>query len=317
VCSSDLRILSLWAEDVWHITSDAQISVGLRYDDWRAYDGGLGRLTSTAPIVPVFNSYASRHEDALNPTISGQIDLDGTLVQLSLAMATRFPTVGELFQGSLNGDGTFNINSFDPNLKPEKSRDANLLVRRDLGPVTLTGSIFYQRVKDTIFSFSGFNQNGVTTSSFKNIDRTRQWGVEAIAETKDWPVPGLGLEANAAWIDSKTVRNRANPAAEGVQFPRIPRWRVNANLRYSLTDDVQTSLGLRYASRPNTDLFGLQRGDTFGYTSELFALDARVNWDMSAHFRLSAGVDNITNDRAWVFHPYPQRTFLVEAGWRL
>ncbi|WP_164209400.1 TonB-dependent receptor, partial [Stenotrophomonas maltophilia] len=73
----------------------------------------------------------------------------------------------------------------------------------------------------------------------------------------------------------------------------------------------------RYATRPNTDLFGLQRGDTFGYTSELFALDARVNWKMTDNFRLSAGVDNITNDRAWVYHPYPQRSFLIEAGWKL
>ena len=88
-------------------------------------------------------------------------------------------------------------------------------------------------------------------------------------------------------------------------------------MRYCVTENVQTSLGMRYASRPNTDLFGTQRGDTFGYTSELFALDARVNWDISAHFRLSAGVDNISNNRAWVFHPYPQRTFLLEAGWRL
>lgn len=308
------RILSLWAEDVWNITPNAQISAGVRYDDWRAYDGGIGTPVGSALG---FTPYPSRHDDALSPTISSQIDLDGTLVQLSLATATRFPTVGELFQGSVLNNGMFN-SSFDPNLKPEKSRDANLLVRRALGPVTLTGSVFYQRVKNTIFSFTDYLQGpNNPRNNFKNIDRTRQWGIEAIAETKDWPVEGMDIEANAAWIDSKTVRNRANPAAEGVQFPRIPRWRVNANLRYSLTDDVQTSLGLRYASRPNTDLFGLQRGDTFGYTSELFALDARVNWDMSAHFRLSAGVDNITNNRAWVFHPYPQRTFLVEAGWRL
>jgi iron complex outermembrane receptor protein len=183
--------------------------------------------------------------------------------------------------------------------------------------VKLTGSVFYQRVKNTIFSFLGFNQNNVSISSFKNIDRTRQWGIEAIAETHDWPLPGLDIEANAAWIDSITVRNRAAPSAEGVQFPRIPRWRVNANARYAFSPAVQGSLGMRYASRPNTDLFGLQRGDTFGYTSELFALDAKLNWDVNPHLRLSAGVDNITNNRAWVFHPYPQRTFLVEAGWKL
>ena len=74
---------------------------------------------------------------------------------------------------------------------------------------------------------------------------------------------------------------------------------------------------MRYASRPNTDLDGLQRGDAYGYTSELFALDLKGNVDVSDALRISIGVNNLTNDRAWVYHPYPQRTFLVEAGVRL
>ena len=295
------------------------LTMGARYDNWRAFDGGLGHLgTGSLAGKQVFNRYDARSDDALNPSLSLEHRLpDDTQVQLSLAMATRFPTVGELFQGSLNGDGTFNFNSFDPNLKPERSRDANLLVAHDFGWVKLTGSLFYQRVRDVIFSFTGVNQNGVTTSSFKNIDLTRQYGIELIAETRDWPLPGMNIDANAAWINAKTLRNDAAPAAEGVQFPRIPRWRINASLRYDLTQSLQASLGMRYASRPNTDLFGLLRGDTYGYTSELFALDARANWTINDHFRLSAGVDNLTNNKAWVFHPYPQRTFVVEAGWKL
>ena len=232
-------------------------------------------------------------------------------------MATRFPTVGELFQGSLNGDGSFNPDSFDPALRPESSKDANLVIGHDFGRVKLVGSAFFQRIDDTIFSFSGFNQNRVLTSSFKNIDRTRQFGFEGIIETRDWLVAGLQADLNAAYIDSRTLRNASAPAAEGVQFPRIPKWRVNANLRYDFTGTLQGSLGMRYASRPNTDLFGLQRGDTFGFTSELFAMDVRLNWQVTHQVRLSTGIDNLTNDRAWVFHPYPQRTFLVEAGWRM
>jgi iron complex outermembrane receptor protein len=80
---------------------------------------------------------------------------------------------------------------------------------------------------------------------------------------------------------------------------------------------VQAVVGVRYAGRPNTDLDGLQRGDTYGYTSELFALDLKANVDISKTLRLSAGVNNLTNDRAWVYHPYPQRTFVIEAGVKL
>lgn len=308
------RTLGAWAELRVPIET-VTLTLGTRLEDWRAFDGGLGRLDTGGQ--PVFNRYASRHATGFQPKASAEWAIDAdTRLQLSLAKATRFPTVGELFQGSLNGDGSFNPDSFDPNLKPERSTDANLLLAHRFGKVKLTGSAFWQRVKDTIFSFTGFNQNGVTTSSFKNIDLTRQYGFELIAEARE-VLPGLDLDANAAWIDSVTLRNDAAPAAEGVQFPRIPRWRLNGNLRYRVIPPVLLSIGVRYASRPNTDLFGLQRGDTYGYTSELFALDAKVSWDVTEQLRLSAGVDNITNDRAWVYHPYPQRSFLVEAGWKM
>ncbi|MEP7349331.1 MAG: TonB-dependent receptor [Sphingorhabdus sp.] len=313
------RLLAAWIEDRIIASDVLTFTAGLRIDSWKAFDGGLGRVgTGALAGQRVFNDYASREATAISPAVSAQAELGpDTHAQLSLALATRFPTVGELFQGSLNGDGSFNPNSFDPDLKPEKSRDLNLIVARDFGSTKLTGSFFWQQVDDTIFSLTGFNQFGVITSSFKNIDRTRQYGFELIAETRDWPVKGMSIDANAALNNSKTIRNDALPVSEGVFFPRIPKWRLNGNIRYDVTGALQAVLGFRYASRPNTNLEGTQRGDTFGYTSELFALDARMNWQLPAGFRLSAGVDNLTNDKAWVFHPYPQRTFLIEAGWGL
>ena len=305
------RTIGLFAEDSITLADGLTVTPGLRADFWRAYDGGLfGPATSLL--------YAPRRDSSVDPKLSARWAFaPDWAAELSLATATRFPTVGELFQGSLNGDGSFNINSFDPNLKAERSRDANLLLRRKLGPVTLTGSIFYQRVNDAIFSYLGFNQNGVSTQTFKNIDRTRQYGAELIVETRDWPIDGLDIDANAAWIDAITAKNRADPASEGVQFPRIPRWRLNANLRYRIDHATDIALGGRYASRPNTDIDGLQRGDTYGYTSELLQIDAKLNHRISDGLRISAGVNNLTNDKAWVFHPYPQRTFVIEAGWTL
>lgn len=318
------RAIGLFAEDEYHLSHTASITAGVRVDFWRAFDGGLARAAAAGGLI-VSNSYADRSETAVSPSLSGKVELaPGWNAQLSLARATRFPTVGELFQGSLDGLGNFNPASFDPDLKPERSIDANLLLRHDMGPVSLTGSLFWQRVKNTLFSITRFEPvtvNNVTATisvtNFTEIDVTRQYGAEFLLEARDWPIAGLDIDANAAWIDSITVRNAALPGSEGVQFSRIPRWRLNGSLRYALTEMVQASLGFRYASRPNTDLLGALRGDTYGYTSELFALDARVNWMHPSGFRLSAGIDNITNDRAWVFHPYPQRTFLIEAGWRL
>ena len=309
-----------YAEDAITLARRTLLTVGARYDRWRAYDGGLTAIARTGANAgqQVTRYYPSRTDDAWSPKVALRQSFAGRWVaELSVARATRFPTVGELFQGGLNGDGTFNPDSFDPNLKPERSDDANLLLRKGLGPVTVTGSIFYQRVRDTLFNFFGFNQNGVSTSSFKNIDTTRQYGAEVIAETRNWPLDGMAIDANAALIDAITQRNPADSASEGVQFPRIPRWRLNGNLRYRFAPRLQGVVGVRYASRPNTDLDGLQRGDTYGYTSELFSLDLRGNFDLNERFRLSAGVNNLTDDRAWVFHPYPQRTFVLEAGVKL
>jgi iron complex outermembrane receptor protein len=314
------RLIGAFVEDEVALAEGLTVTAGLRAEYWRAFGGGLTAVATTGAQAgqAVTQRYAARKDSALSPKLALRSEFAPDWVaELSLATATRFPTVGELFQGSLNGDGSFNVNSFDPGLKPEKSKDANLLLRHRIGPVTVTGSLFYQRVRDAIFSYVGFNQNNVSTSSFKNIDVTRQYGAELIVESRDWPVAGLDTELNAAWIDAVTVRNAADPASEGVQFPRIPRWRLNGSIRYALTPHLLSSLGFRYASRPNTDLDGLQRGDTYGYTSELFSLDAKLTRRFDNGLRVSAGVNNITNDSAWVFHPYPQRSFLLEAGFSL
>jgi len=79
---------------------------------------------------------------------------------------------------------------------------------------------------------------------------------------------------------------------------------------------VQASLGFRMNTETANDLEHTQFGDTFGYASEQFILDARVNWDVTDEARISFGVDNLTNDASWAFHPFPQRTFILEARWR-
>lgn len=308
-------LISGFAEDKVSLSDGFSVTGGLRYESWRAFDGGICRQVGAAPVC---QRYDHRSDDALSPKLSAQWEfVPDWHAQLSLATATRFPTVGELFQGRLDALGNFDPNSFDPNLKPEKSKDANLILRHDFGGVRLTGSLFYQDVKDAIFSVQGFNQNGIVTSSFKNIDKVRQYGAELIVEAQDVLIPGLDVDVNLAWIDARTVRNDPLPASEGERFPRIPEWRINGNLRYAISDTVKASVGLRYASRPNTDLAGTQRGDTYGYTSELLIIDLRLTWDITDQLQASMGIDNVNNDKAWVFHPYPQRTGVVELKWRM
>lgn len=306
-----------WFEDAYDLGSSGfTLTGGIRYDRWRAFDGGIG---SQSRGTRVDAHYASRSDDSISPKLSLQGRIAGNIdVQLSLGSAVRFPTVGELFQGRFDDiSQQIDPQSFDPNLRPEKSKDANLIVARSFGKIRTTASLFYQDIDDVIFSFSGLNQFGTVITSYKNVDEVRQYGAEFIIEARDVLLDGLDVDANVAWTDAETVRNKSNPAAEGVQFPRIPTWRSNGNVRYRVADPVKLSLGWRYASRPNSDLYGLVRGDAYGFQSEYFTIDARASFDLTDKYQLSIGVDNLGNDQAYVSHPLPQRTYVadIKAKW--
>lgn len=300
----------VWVEDAVDLGADWVVTGGLRYDRWRAFDGGIAKPFAG---VRTDDRYPTRSDDSISPKFSIQGSLAPRLdLQVSLGASKRFPTVGELFQGRFDDIAqAIDPQSFDPNLKAERSRDANLILRYDAGVARITGSAFYQMIDDAIFSFNGLNQFGTVVSSYKNVDKVKQYGLELILEAKDI-LPGLDIDANLAWISAKTIRNLSNPAAEGVQFPRIPKWRSNGNIRYRIAGPLKASLGWRYASRPNSDLFGLARGRAYGFQSEYLTFDGRVSWAFTKGIELSAGIDNLFNYKAYVAHPLPQRTFVVD-----
>ncbi len=302
-------ISGIFAEDAMDL-GKAVLTVGVRADAWRAFDGGIGTISAGAPLVLY---YPERHKGSISPKISLQGDAGPWNLQLSLGTATRFPTVGELFQGRINaGQTQIDPLSFDPNLKPEVSADINLIARRKLGDVLLTTSLFKQDVRDAVFSYQGALSDGTIVSRYQNIDRMTQAGVEIIAEMHDVGLKGLDVEGGVSWMDAHTVRNASAPASEGVQFPRIPAWRSNGNIRYAFTPKLKASLGWRYGSRPNSDLFGLVRGGAYGFQTEYTFVDARVSYDISDAVSASFGVDNANNDKAYVSHPMPQRTYMLE-----
>ena len=310
------RTWGVYAEDAIDLSNRVSMTLGVRYDSWRAFDGSISRKPTTTARIDA--SYPERTKSSLSPKISILGDLSETLsAQLSLGSAVRFPTVGELFQGRIDEiTQQIDPNSFDPNLRPEVSADLNFILRQDLSRGRLTASVFAQEIEDAVFSFQGLNAFGNVVSSYKNIDLVRQYGVELIAELEDVAIEGLDVDISATWMDARTVRNPSAPAAEDQMFPRIPEWRVSGSARYDLSPSLKASLGWRYASRPNSDLFGLVRGDAYGYQSEYLIVDARVNWDATEAVRFSFGIDNLNNDKAYVAHPLPQRTFILEARWR-
>ena len=184
------------------------------------------------------------------------------------------------------------------------------------GRITLTGSLFGQSIDDAVYSYQGILDDGTVVSRYQNIDRMNQYGVELIFESHDLFLDGLTIEASGSWMDARTEKNSTAPSSEGVQFPRIPKWRSNGNLRYAFTPKLKASIGWRYGSRPNSDLFGLVRGDAYGYQTEYFFLDTRLSYDLTPKTQISFGIDNANNDQAYVSHPMPQRSYMLELKYR-
>ncbi|HEY8003860.1 MAG TPA: hypothetical protein VIE16_06510, partial [Phenylobacterium sp.] len=56
--------------------------------------------------------------------------------------------------------------------------------------------------------------------------------------------------------------------------------------------------------------------DLIGHTYQGFegylVVDARATWRFDRHWSAAVGIDNLTDARDFVFHPFPQRSALAE-----
>ena len=314
------RLAGVFIEDAITLAPMLEATLGLRYENWRASGGFL-------QDGPTRVDYASRTEDAWSPKAALTLRPDdATEIVASAAWATRFPTIGELYQAGLisygPNVGEIDLDGFDPNLAPEHGFDLQLTASRRFDNVKLTLSGFRQAVDDTLFSQTilvpGAEDPSVPVSQslITNIGEVETWGVDAIVAVEDMFIEGLSLDANVSWIDAKISDNPLNPELEGNRFPRVPEWRANASLRYAVSPLLDLAANLRYQNTPERNLENnaSSRCDTYYCVSPFAFVDLKstVHFD---GFDLDLGVDNLLDEKAFVFHPYPGRTFVIGLRW--
>lgn len=302
----ETRTQALFIENEWALTDTLNLTLGGRQEWWQASDGRLAQNGNAA-------AYPQRNEQAFSPKASlSYRPTPEWLTSLSLGKAHRFATVGELYQGSLDNTGAFNA-SFDPNLKTEEGLSKNLMVKRFFPLATVTLNLWENDVDDAIFRQTNIF-TGVT--NFQNIDRVRSRGVEFIANWPDLLVDGLTVDFNVSYTRAIIEENAAQPDSEGKQFPRVPRWRANLLARYQATQKLNLSSGLRYASDPYDTLDNSDgSAEGFGFTDDYLVLDLRGRYRLDDHLSVALGVDNVTDHRYYVYHPYPGRTWFADVHW--
>jgi iron complex outermembrane receptor protein len=298
---------ALFAQDTWKLSPHWTTTLGMRYEEWKATDGRRDNATTSV-------SYAERRESAWSPKASVSWLPGGDLVlRASVGKGVRFPTVAELFQGSISGNTLVNNN---PALRPERSLAKELAAEKgfNLGESsgTLRASLFEDDIHDTILS-----QTNVlvfpNVTNIQNIDRVRTRGIELSASANDVGVKGFDLSGNVAFTRSIILANTNNPDTIGKNWVRIPRVRANVIASWRPDEKWTSSLAMRHAGREFANLDNSDvNPNTYGGTSSYTVWDAKARYRINRQLEVSFGIDNLLDRKYYVFHPYPGRTLFGE-----
>ncbi len=300
---------ALFIEDTWRIVDKWSVYLGGRYEWWRGFDGSKSTDASSRRVT---SGLDDKSEEAFSPKLATTYNpTDDWRLRFSMALAERFPTVGELYYGGINSAGV--ITNSNPDLKPESVLAMDFTITRFIGNDGEARLTFFQDdVEDAIYSQTNYYTN---VTNFQNVDEVRTRGIEVAFNKRRFLIDGLGLFANLAWTDSEILRNDNVPASVGKNSPRVPEWRVKCVLDYAPTDRWFVTFAGHYAS----EQFGtLDNSDTeggYGGVDSFLVFDARVSYRLLQNLTAAVGVDNITDELYHVSHPYPRRTVLAELKW--
>lgn len=302
------RTEALWAQDVWRLSDTLKLTLGARWERWRAYDGFN---FSASPALSVAQPGLER--EAASPKASlAWAPNDAWRLAASYGRASRFPTVTELYQAITTGP---TLTVPNPDLRPERANSWELSAERRDSSDHVRISLFQEDLKDALISQNAPLVAGSPTlfSFVQNVERVRSRGIEVVAERRDVLIPGLELSGYVTWLESRILADAALPAAVGKRTPQLPRWRGAVTASYRAGERLDLSLGARYSdpvlsTLDNTDTHSTTWQGFDGY----FVVDARARYRVNSHWTAALGADNLMGRKYFLFHPFPQRTVQAE-----
>jgi iron complex outermembrane receptor protein len=303
--------LAAWIQDAWSLRSDLKLTVGGRYEHWRAF-GGVN--FSASPALNV--AQPGLGKDAVSPkgTLAWS-PLEGWTFKGSVGVASRFPTVSELYQTVTVGTLLAVPN---PNLQPEQALSSELMAERLWSNASVRLSVFDERIHNTLVSQTGTPPGATTPATFvQNVDRTHATGVELVADRRDAFIAGFEVSGWVTFVDARIDKD-ALATAVGKQLPQLPRLRGSIVASYTPVQKLIVSVAARYSDRAyanidNTDHYANTYTDFSGY----FVVDAKVSYRLTPHLLGTLGVDNLNNRSYFLYHPFPQRTVILGLKYEL
>ena len=309
------RLQGAYAQDAWAFAPLWKTVLGLRAEQWHAYDG----QTVFPPGVAAQPPFGSRRERFLSPKAALSFQAASDLVlKASTGRAVRMPTVSELYGATSTTNSAF-VN--DPNLKPERSWTTELTAEKELGNGLLRLTAFTEDTRDAIYSqftvepaIAGPNKN---VTRVQNVGRIKTKGLELAYNGSDVLTKGLDLNGSLTYADSIIKENAGFVAVPGDTIgkrqPNIPKWRASALVSYRFDAQWSAAFGARYSGAQYRTLNNADvNGFTYMGVSKYFTTDIRVRCQINRQWSAAVGIDNLNNYQYWNFHPYPQRSYSAE-----
>jgi iron complex outermembrane receptor protein len=309
------QLQSLYAQDSWRFAPLWRAVLGLRSEHWQAQDG-LTRFSASSST-----GFANRSEHFLSPkgALSWQLTPDAFL-KYAVGRAVRMPTVNELY-GATSTTNSQYIN--DPNLRPEKSWTQELSYEKTFDQHHWRLTAFAENTRDGIYAQTVFdNAAGTNISRVQNVDYIVTRGLEAAFNSHQLWLPGLDLSASLTYADS-IIRENAGFVTTpgdtlGKRQPNIPRWRATALATYQWSPEWSGTVALRHSGRQFNTLDNSDtHGDAYMGVSSFTTVDVRARWQIDPRWTAAFGIDNLTRQTYWNFHPYPQRSYTAELRARI
>lgn len=301
----EANTLALFAQYGFKLSEQWDLALGLRAEEWQTENGYTGGT-----------EVDKRTESGLSPKFSiGYFPSGDLALRYSIARALRFPVMEELYRndGSTDSGSVF---ISDPTLAPEDGIFQNLSLEKYLAQGSVKFNLFHDIVEDVIFNQSTSTDSGTVTTALP-VDEVKTQGAEFIYNQRKILGSAFDVRFNLSYTDTEITENVLNPDYVGNAFPRMPRWRSNLILRYQIQPDISVAANMRYASNS----YGrLDNEDTasnvFGAQDSFLLLGTKLNWSVTPAMQLSAGIDNITNQEIYSYHPYPSRTYYLQAKYQ-
>ncbi len=305
------QLQSVYAQDTWRFAPQWRAVLGLRSEHWSSHDG-KSVAGSTAPV-----NHPARSENYLSPkgALSWQLAPDA-FVKYAVGRAVRMPTVNELY-GATSTTISQYVN--DPNLRPEKSWTQELSFEQTLDQHHWRLTAFAEDTRDGIYSqtIAASTPSSTTVTRVQNVDFIVTRGLEAVWSSYHLWLPGLDMSASVTYADS-TIRENAGYVTVpgdtlGKRQPNIPRWRATLLATYRWSPEWSSTVAVRHSGKQYNTLNNSDtNGNAYMGVSPFTTVDVRARWQIDPRWSAALGIDNLTNQTYWNFHPYPQRSYTAE-----